>query len=94
MSSGTSARFGGPVANDLSEIACLFRVAAAQLRRLSQGRIRTRRDTTIAIEAYLYKNQMRSALAFPPDRCQETANLLEEFAASLEALIRSSQRSP
>jgi hypothetical protein len=33
---------------------------------------------------------MRVAPAFPPDRCQETANLLEEFADKLEALIRSS----
>lgn len=80
------------MADDLSEIARSFRAAAAQLRWLSQGRIRATRDTTPAIEAYLYKNQMRLAPAFPPDRCQETANLLEEFAASLEALIHSSQR--
>ena len=80
------------MADDLSETACLFRVAAAQLRRLSQGRIRTKRDTTIAIEAYLYKNHMRSAPAFPPDRCQETADLLEEFADKLEALTGSSRR--
>jgi hypothetical protein len=72
---------------DLSEIASLFRAAAGQLRSLSNGPIRTERDTTVAIEAYLYKNQMRLAPAFPPDRCQETANLLEEFAAKLDALI-------
>ena len=32
---------------------------------------------------------MKSEPAFPPDQCQETANLLEEFADKLEALIRS-----
>jgi hypothetical protein len=74
------------MADDLSEIARSFRVAAAQLRRLSQGRIRAKRDTTFAIEAYLYETQMRLAPAFPPDRCQETANQLEEFADTLEAL--------
>ena len=71
--------------DDLWQIACLFRAAAGQLRRLSTGPIRTKRDTIVAIEAYLYKDQMRSAPAFPPDRCQETADLLEEFADNLEA---------
>ena len=28
---------------------------------------------------------MKSELAFPPDQCQETTNLLEEFADKLEA---------
>jgi hypothetical protein len=78
--------------DDLREIAGLFRAAAAQLRRLSMGPIRTKRDTTVAIEAYLYKDQMRSAPAFPPDRCQETADLLEEFADNLDALTGSSRR--
>ena len=78
--------------DDLCQIACLFRAAAGQLRRLSTGPIRTKRDTIVAIEAYLYKDQMRSAPAFPPDRCQETADLLEEFADNLEALTGSSRR--
>jgi hypothetical protein len=78
------------MADDLSEIACLFRAAAGQLRTLSRGPIRTRLDTTVAIEAYLYRDQMRLAPAFPADRCQETANLLEDFAEKLEALMRSS----
>ena len=78
--------------DDLREIACLFRAAAGRLRRLSTGPIRTKRDTIVAIEAYLYKDQMRSAPAFPPDRCQETADLLEEFADNLEALTGSSRR--
>ena len=77
---------------DLLEIACLFRAAAGQLRRLSKGSIRTKRDAIVAIEAYLYQDQMRSAPAFPPDRCQETADLLEEFADNLEALTGSSRR--
>ena len=78
--------------DDLRQIASLFRAAAVQLRRLSTGPIRTKRDTIVAIEAYLYQDQMRSAPAFPPDRCQETANLLEQFADNLEALSSSSQR--
>jgi hypothetical protein len=78
--------------DDLRQIACLFRAAACQLRRLSTGPIRTKRDTIIAIEAYLYQDQIRSAPAFPPDRCQETAHLLEELADHLEALAGSSRR--
>ena len=78
--------------DDLHQIACLFRAAAGQLRTLSTGPIRTKRDTIVAIEAYLYQAQMRSALAFPPDRCRETAHLLEELADHLEALAVSSQR--
>jgi hypothetical protein len=78
--------------DDLRQIACLFRAAAGQLRRLSTGPIRTKRDTIVAIEAYLYQDQMRSAPAFPPNQCQETANLLEQFADHLEALSSSSRR--
>ena len=78
--------------DDLREIAWLFRAAAGQLRRLSKGAIRTERDTIVALEAYLYQDQMRSAPAFPLDRCQETADLLEEFADNLEALTGSSRQ--
>jgi hypothetical protein len=78
--------------DELREIACLFRAAAGQLRRLSKGTIRTERDTIVAIEAYLYKDQMRSEPAVPPDKCQETADLLEEFADNLEALTGSSRQ--
>jgi hypothetical protein len=80
------------MADGLLEIACLFRAAADQLRRLSKGPIRTKRDTIVAMEAYLYEDQMKSEPAFPPDQCQETANLLEEFAHKLEALMRSSRQ--
>jgi hypothetical protein len=82
------------MADDLSEIASLFRAAAGHLRRLSRGPIRTQRDTTVAIEAYLYNKKMRLAPAFPPDQCQETANFLEELSDKLEVLIRSSQYRP
>jgi hypothetical protein len=80
------------MADDLLEIARLFRAAAGQLRRLSKGQIRTKRDTIVAMEAYLYKDQMKSEPAFPPDQCQETANLLDEFADKIEALMRSSRQ--
>jgi hypothetical protein len=80
------------MADDLLEIARLFRAAAGQLRRLSKGQIRTKRDTIAAMEAYLYKDQMKSEPAFPPDQCQETANLLDEFADKIEALMRSSRQ--
>ena len=80
------------MADELLEIADLFRAAASQLRRLSTEPIRTKRDRTVVIEAYLYNNQMRLAPAFPPDRCRETANLLEEFADTLEAVIHSPRR--
>jgi len=77
--------------DDLREIAGQFRATAAQLRRLSMGPIRTNRDIVVAIEAYLYEDQMRSAQAFPTDQCKETANLLEEFAAKLEAICARSR---
>jgi hypothetical protein len=72
--------------DDLRQIACLFRATAAQLRRLSKIAIRTKSDTIVAIEGYLHEGQIRTAPAFPPDQCKETANLLEEFAAKLEAI--------
>jgi len=34
----------------------------------------------VAVEAYLYEDPVRTADAFPTDRCLETATLLEEFA--------------
>ena len=72
--------------DDLREIAGLFRATAVQLRRLSMGPIRTKSDIVVAIEGYLNEGQIRTAPAFPPDQCKETANLLEEFAAKLEAI--------
>ena len=80
------------IVDDLLEIACLFRAAAGQLRRLSKGPIRTKRDTIVAIEACLFKDQMKSEPAFPHDQCQETANLFKEFADKLEALMRSARQ--
>jgi hypothetical protein len=78
--------------DDLLYVAWLFRAAASQLQRLSRGSIRTKRDTIVAMETYVYQDQVKSAPAFPPDRCQETANLLEEFADKLEALRRGSRQ--
>ena len=78
----------GLMAEQLLKIATLFRVTAAELRRLARGPIRTERDTIVAVEAYLHRNQVRTAEAFPPDQCLETANLLEEFADKLQALSR------
>ena len=77
------------MAEQLLVTATLFRVTAAELRGLAKGPIQTEHDTIVAVEAYLYKDQMKSEPAFPPDQCQETANLLEEFADKLEDLIRS-----
>jgi hypothetical protein len=72
--------------SDLLDIASLFRATATQLRRLGRSPMQTKHDSIIAIEAYLHEGQIRSASAFPPDQCKETANLLEEFAAKLEAI--------
>jgi hypothetical protein len=74
--------------SELQKIGVLFRVTAGQLRRLGKGPIRTERNSTSVIEAYLYSNEIRTAAAFPPDRCVEAANLLEEFAERLEAAAR------
>jgi len=48
----------------------------------------------VAMETYVYQDRYEIGAAFPPDRCQETANLLEEFADKLEALIRSARQRP
>jgi hypothetical protein len=80
------------MADDLLYVACLFRVAADQLRRLSKGPIATKRDMIVAMEMYCYEDQLKTGPAFPPDQCQETANLLEDFADKLEVLRRSSRR--
>ena len=48
--------------HQLLKIATLFRVTSAQLRRLARRPIRTERDTIVAIEAYLHRNQVRTAL--------------------------------
>jgi len=78
--------------DDLLYVVWLFRAAAGQLRRLSRRPIRTKRDTIVAMETYVHDDQMKSAPAFTPDQCQETANLLEEFADKLEALRHPSRQ--
>src|ERR1035437_537438 len=49
------------MADQLLKIATLFRVTAAELRRLAKGPIQTERDTIVAVEAYLHRNQARTA---------------------------------
>jgi hypothetical protein len=73
---------------ELMRLAKLFRLTASQLRRLAEGPIQHDNSSLVAIEAYFYKNQLRSATAFPPDQCLEAANRLEEFAVKLTALGR------
>jgi hypothetical protein len=73
---------------ELMTLAKLFRITASQLRRLAKGPIRHDDSSMFVIEAYLYKNQLRNAAAFPPDQCLETANRLEEFAIKLAAVGR------
>ena len=86
MAFAADGRFTAAMAGDLLDIASMFRATATRLRELGGSPMRTEHDTIVAIEAYLHKGQIRSAPAFPPDQCKETANLLEEFAAKLEAI--------
>jgi hypothetical protein len=44
------------IAEQLLVTATLFRVTAAELRRLAKGPIQTEHDTIVAVEAYLYKD--------------------------------------
>jgi hypothetical protein len=76
------------MSNELLKLAALFRVTATQLRRLAAGPLQQDGDAVLALKAYLDHGRLRTAEAFPPDRCLETANLLEEFAATLQALTR------
>jgi hypothetical protein len=48
------------MAEQLLATAILFRVTAAELRGLAKGPIQTEHDTIVAVEAYLYKGQMKS----------------------------------
>ena len=73
---------------ELMRLAKLFRITASQLRRLGEGPILHDNSSLVATEAYFYKDQLRTATAFPPDQCLETANRLEEFAVKLAALGR------
>ncbi|MGA7872685.1 MAG: hypothetical protein WCA22_17490 [Candidatus Binatus sp.] len=79
------------MAEQLLKIANLFRVTAAQLRRLARGPIHTERDTIVAVEAYLDRNQVRTADAFPPDP-ESTGNNRDD--GSLELSMPAIQRRP
>ena len=72
--------------DEMSKLATLFRITATQLRRLAAGPLRKNGDSLMVIEAHAYQNRTRIDHAFPRDQCLETANLLDEFAATLEAL--------
>jgi hypothetical protein len=43
-----------------------------------KGSIQTERDTTVAVEAYLHKNQIRTADAFRPDQLKPQTLWLTE----------------
>jgi hypothetical protein len=76
------------MSNELLKLATLFSITATQLRRLAVGPLQQDGDAVLALRAYLDQGRLRTAEAFPRDRCLETANLLEEFAATLQALAR------
>jgi len=78
--------------DEIMKIAELFHVTAGQLRRLGRGPITKDEGSLTVIEAYVFKDEMRTANAFPHDQCFETANRLEEFAQKLEALNRQKRR--
>jgi hypothetical protein len=72
--------------NELLKLATLFRVTANQLRRLASGTLRSSGGSLTVIEAYVYQETIKTTEAFLPDRCREAANILEEFANTLQAL--------
>jgi hypothetical protein len=76
------------MSNELVKLSTLFRVTATQLRRLADGPLQQNGDSVLALRAYLDHGRLRTAEAFPRDRCLEAANLLEEFAGTLDALTR------
>jgi hypothetical protein len=77
------------MAEELLKIVTLFRMTTTVLRTLARDGLKTGGNTILTIEAYLHQDELRTADAFPPDRCLETANLLEEFADKLLAVARS-----
>jgi hypothetical protein len=72
--------------NELLKLAILFRVTSDQLRRLAAGPLRAGGGSLTVMEAYVYQETIKTTEAFPPDRCLEAANLLDEFAGTLQAL--------
>jgi hypothetical protein len=72
--------------NELLKLATLFRVTADQLRRLAAGLIRVGGGSLTVMDACVYQDTFKTTEAFPPERCLEAANLLDEFARTLQAL--------
>ncbi len=70
------------------EVAELFRTAAQQLRRLGRGPFKSGYDSLSSRHIYRFAGKIKFSPSFPHDVCFETANRLEEFAATLQILVR------
>jgi hypothetical protein len=73
-------------------MAQLFNDAAYQLRRLGSGSIKNGSDSILSRHIYKFGDKIRIVDSFQRDICFETANRLEEFAATLELLVRPPER--
>jgi hypothetical protein len=73
---------------EVLEIAETFQVAAQQLRRLGRGSFKRGAESFGSRNIYRFNGKTRLARSFPHDVCFETANKLEEFAATLELLMK------
>jgi hypothetical protein len=82
-----------PIQEDMLEVAQLFDEAAHQLRRLGRGAITNGSDSILSRHIYKFGDKIRIVDSFQRDICFETANRLEEYARTLELLIRPPGRS-
>ena len=73
---------------EVMDIARLFAEAALELRRLGRGSFKRGAESFGSRHIYRFDGKIRLAPSFPHDVCFETANRLEEFAATLELLVR------
>jgi hypothetical protein len=71
------------MASTYGEIASLFRDAAREMRNLADRKVK---ESGRVLDLYEHRGDLKTADAFPPDRCLELANALEELAQSLEAV--------
>jgi|HubBroStandDraft_5_1064220.scaffolds.fasta_scaffold493473_1 hypothetical protein len=74
--------------DDVLEIAETFHLAAQQLRRIGRGPIKNLHHSLGSIHVYRFGERVRTTRSFPRDVCFETANRLEEYAYTLERLVR------
>ena len=74
--------------DEVLEVAETFMAAAQQLRRLGRGSFKRGDESFGSQHIYRFQGKVRLAPSFPRDVCFETANQLEEFAATLERLMR------